>query len=432
MHTESLPEQPAANEAEKITFDDLALDFDLLDGLDVMGFRHPTPIQQQAIPIILDGKDLVACAQTGTGKTAAFVLPIIHKILNAEHRHLNTLILTPTRELAQQIDQQVEGLSYYTSVNSIAIYGGGDGALWEQQHKALRHGADIIIATPGRLISFLSSGNFKLDGLQHLVLDEADRMLDMGFYDDIMRVVAMLPKQRQTLLFSATMPPKIRQLANTILRNPEEVTLSISKPAEKIDQQVYLVYDQQKEPLLKHILADDQYQAILIFCSTKDKVKELNHSLRKLHIPAKAFHSDLEQTEREDIMRDFKAKKLRILVGTDVLSRGIDVDGIDLVINFDAPPDAEDYVHRIGRTARAERTGTAITFINQKDMRRLSGIERLIEKEISRKLLPVELGEQPVFNASSGGHGGNGKRRPFKRGGKGKGGHNRPRQQNSK
>lgn len=432
MHTESLPEQPAANEAEKITFDDLALDFDLLDGLDVMGFRHPTPIQQQAIPIILDGKDLVACAQTGTGKTAAFVLPIIHKILNAEHRHLNTLILTPTRELAQQIDQQVEGLSYYTSVNSIAIYGGGDGALWEQQHKALRHGADIIIATPGRLISFLSSGNFKLDGLQHLVLDEADRMLDMGFYDDIMRVVAMLPKQRQTLLFSATMPPKIRQLANTILRNPEEVTLSISKPAEKIDQQVYLVYDQQKEPLLKHILADDQYQAILIFCSTKDKVKELNHSLRKLHIPAKAFHSDLEQTEREDIMRDFKAKKLRILVGTDVLSRGIDVDGIDLVINFDAPPDAEDYVHRIGRTARAERTGTAITFINQKDMRRLSGIERLIEKEISRKLLPVELGEQPVFNASSGGHGGHGKRRPFKRGGKGKDGHNRPRQQNSK
>lgn len=429
MHKEISPEQPPANEAEKITFDDLALDYDLLDGLDVMGFRHPTPIQKQAIPIILDGKDLVACAQTGTGKTAAFVLPIIHKILNAQHRHLNTLILTPTRELAQQIDQQVEGLSYYTSVNSIAIYGGGDGSLWEQQHKALRQGADIIIATPGRLISFLSSGNFKLDGLQHLVLDEADRMLDMGFYDDIMRVVAMLPKERQTLLFSATMPPKIRQLANTILRNPEEVTLSISKPAEKIDQQVYLVYNQQKEQLLKHILADEQFQAILIFCSTKDKVKELNHSLRKLHIPAKAFHSDLEQAEREDIMRDFKAKKLRILVGTDVLSRGIDVDGIDLVINYDAPPDAEDYVHRIGRTARAERTGTAITFINEKDMRRLASIERLIEKEISRKLLPAELGEQPAFKT---GGGGNGKhRRNFRKGGKGKGGHNRPHRQGS-
>jgi len=424
--------EPNQTPQEKITFDDLGLDYDLLDGLDVMGFRHPTPIQEKAIPIILDGKDLVACAQTGTGKTAAFVLPIIDRILNAEHRHLNTLILTPTRELAQQIDQQVEGLSYYTSVNSIAIYGGGDGHLWEQQHKALRQGADIIIATPGRLISFLSSGNFKLDSLQHLVLDEADRMLDMGFFDDIMRIVSMLPKERQTLLFSATMPPKIRQLASTILKNPEEVTLSISKPAEKIDQQVYLVYDQQKEPLLRHILADEQFQAILIFCSTKDKVKELNHTLRKLHIPAKAFHSDLEQAEREDIMRDFKAKKLRILVGTDVLSRGIDVDGIDLVINYDAPPDAEDYVHRIGRTARAERTGTAITFINDKDMRRLGFIERLIEREIPRKTLPEGMGEQPVFKASGGG-GGGGKRRNFRKGGKGKGGgHNRPRQQGPK
>jgi ATP-dependent RNA helicase RhlE len=408
-----------------VTFEDLQLDYDLLDGLDVMGFQHPTPIQEKAIPIVLAGKDLVACAQTGTGKTAAFVLPIIHRILNGETRHLNTLILSPTRELAQQIDQQIEGLSYYTNVNSIPIYGGGDGNLWEQQAKALRQGADIIVATPGRLLSFLSSGNYKLDSLQHLVLDEADRMLDMGFFDDIMRIVAMLPKERQTLLFSATMPPKIRQLASTILRNPEEVTLSISKPAEKIDQQVYLVYDQQKDPLLQQILADTQYQAILVFCSTKDKVKELNHALRKLHIPAKAFHSDLDQNEREDIMRDFKAKKLRILVGTDVLSRGIDVDGIDLVINYDAPPDAEDYVHRIGRTARAERTGTAITFINPKDMRRLASIERLIEKEVPRKTLPADLGEGPAFDVKSGGAG---KRRNFKRKGKGPG-HNRPRQQ---
>jgi superfamily II DNA/RNA helicase len=379
--------------------------------------------------VILQGKDLIACAQTGTGKTAAFVLPVIHRILHAEHRHLNTLILTPTRELAQQIDQQVEGLSYYTNVNSIAIYGGGDGHLWEQQHKALQKGADIIIATPGRLISFLSSGKFKLDRLQHLILDEADRMMDMGFYDDIMRIVAMLPKERQTLMFSATMPPKIRSLATTILQKPEQITLSISKPAEKINQQVYLVYDQQKEPLLKDILADEQYQAILVFCSTKDKVKELNHTLRKLHIPAKAFHSDLEQAEREDIMRDFKAKKLRILVGTDVLSRGIDVDGIDLVINYDAPPDAEDYVHRIGRTARAERTGTAITFVNEKDQRRLAAIEQLIEKEVPRMELPEKFGPAPAYNPRSGGGGGGGKRRNFRKGGGGGKGHNRPRQQ---
>lgn len=432
MNTTPTPPSPAADEPVRITFDELGLDYDLLDGLDVMGFKHPTPIQEKAIPVILDGKDLIACAQTGTGKTAAFVLPIIDRILNADHRHLNTLILTPTRELAQQIDQQVEGLSYYTSVNSIAIYGGGDGALWEQQQKALRTGADIIIATPGRLISFLSSGNFKLDNLQHLVLDEADRMLDMGFFDDIMRIVAMLPKQRQTLMFSATMPPKIRQLASTILNEPEQITLSISKPAEKINQQVYLVYDQQKEPLLKEILADDQYKAILVFCSTKDKVKELNHTLRKMHIPAKAFHSDLEQAEREDIMRDFKASKLRILVGTDVLSRGIDVDGIDLVINYDAPPDAEDYVHRIGRTARAERTGTAITFVNEKDQRRLAAIEQLIEKEVPRVPVPEKFGPAPAYNPRAGGGGGGG-RRPFRKGGgKGPGGHNRPRQQGPK
>jgi len=242
----------------------------------------------------------------------------------------------------------------------------------------------------------------------------------------------MLPKQRQTLMFSATMPSKIRQLAATILNEPEQITLSISKPAEKINQQVYLVYDQQKEPLLKEILADEQYKAILVFCSTKDKVKELNHTLRKMHIPAKAFHSDLEQAEREDIMRDFKASKLRILVGTDVLSRGIDVDGIDLVINYDAPPDAEDYVHRIGRTARAERTGTAITFVNEKDQRRLAAIEQLIEKEVPRVELPEKFGPAPAYNPRAGGGGGGGKRRPFRKGGKSPGGHNRPRQQGPK
>jgi superfamily II DNA/RNA helicase len=408
-----------------MTFDDFDLDPDLLDGLDAMGFRNPTPIQQQAIPLILKGSDLIACAQTGTGKTAAFVLPVIDRILSAQKRHLNALILTPTRELAQQIDQQVEGLSYYTSVNSIPIYGGGDGALWDQQHKALKKGADIVIATPGRLISFLNTGNFDFSGLQHLVLDEADRMLDMGFFDDIMRIVSMMPRQRQTLLFSATMPGRIRQLAAVILHNPAEVTLAIAKPAEKIDQKVCKLYDNHKEPLLLDILNDPQYNSILVFCSTKDKVKELGHLLRKRHIAARAFHSDLEQAEREDIMRDFKSGKLRILVGTDVLSRGIDVDGIDMVINFDAPPDAEDYVHRIGRTARAERSGTAITFINPKDGRRLDAIERLIERVIPRMQLPEHIGTMYEWVAESGG----GAKRSGHRKGKGArpgGGNTRP------
>ncbi|MBM3919015.1 MAG: DEAD/DEAH box helicase [Sphingomonadales bacterium] len=401
-----------------MTFYDFDLDPDLLDGLDAMGFRSPTPIQQQAIPIILGGRDLIACAQTGTGKTAAFVLPVIDLILASQKRHLNALILTPTRELAQQIDQQVEGLSYYTSVNSIPIYGGGDGALWDQQHKALKKGADMVIATPGRLISFLNTGNFDFSCLQHLVLDEADRMLDMGFFDDIMRIVSMMPRLRQTLLFSATMPQRIRQLAAVILKNPAEVTLAVAKPAEKIDQRVCKLYDQHKEPLLLEILNDPKYSSILVFCSTKDKVKELGHLLRKRHIPARPFHSDLEQAERENIMRDFKSGKLRIIVGTDVLSRGIDVDGIDLVVNFDAPPDAEDYVHRIGRTARAERSGTAITFINPKDGRRLNAIERLIERTIPRMELPEQIGTVGEWVAESGGWG--------RRTGRGKSGEGRP------
>jgi superfamily II DNA/RNA helicase len=291
--------------------------------------------------------------------------------------------------------------------------------LWDQQHKALKKGADMIIATPGRLISFLNTGNFDFSGLHHLVLDEADRMLDMGFFDDIMRIVSMMPKQRQTLLFSATMPPRIRQLAAVILQNPAEVTLSVAKPAEKIDQRVCKLYDQHKEPLLLEILNDPQYNSILVFCSTKDKVKELGHLLRKRHLPARPFHSDLEQTEREEIMRDFKSGKLRILVGTDVLSRGIDVDGIDLVVNFDAPPDAEDYVHRIGRTARAERSGTAITFINPKDGRRLDAIERLIERSIPLMELPKQLGDAGDWVAESGGSG-------KRMGGQRKGGGGRP------
>lgn len=379
-----------------------------------MNFRQPTPIQEQAIPIILQGHDLVGCAQTGTGKTAAYLLPVLHRMVHSDHRHLNTLIIVPTRELAQQIDQQIEGFAYFTGVSSISIYGGGDGATWDQQRRALEQGADIIIATPGRLIALLATGTINLTYLQHLILDEADRMLDMGFYDDIVKIINQLPTKRQTLLFSATMPPKIRQLANRILREPKEVNIAISKPAEGILQQAYVVYDTQKMPLIKHILQSDTYSSVLIFCSTKESAKALDRAFKKENLKASAFHSDLEQSEREEIMRGFKAKQIDIIIGTDVLSRGIDVDGIDLVINADVPPDPEDYIHRVGRTARAQRTGTAITLINEKDQRRFFSIESLIGQEIPKLPLPEALGEGPAYTPELRRKSSGNSKRPFK------------------
>lgn len=379
-----------------MTFDDFQLDAQLMDGLDAMGFNTPTPIQQLAIPAILDHFDLIACAQTGTGKTAAYLLPVMDKILNSNHSHLNTLILVPTRELAQQIDQQLEGFSYYVPISSIAVYGGGDGNLYTQQQTALRKGADIIIATPGRLIGHLASGNIDFSSLEHLILDEADRMLDMGFYDDILKIISYLPKDRQTLLFSATMPPRIKTLASKILFEPKEITIAISKPAAGIKQMAYMAYESQKLGLLAEIFKE-KYQSVIVFASTKEKVKSLQFEFKKIGIPARPFHSDLEQKDREELMNDFRNRKVQVLIGTDILSRGIDVDGIDLVINFDVPPDPEDYVHRIGRTARAETTGTAITFINEKDMRRFHAIERLIEREIEKTPLPAELGAAPLY-----------------------------------
>lgn len=378
-------------------FQEFNFDSSLLDGLLAMGYSKATPIQEQAIPLILQGKDLIACAQTGTGKTAAYLLPVLDKIIRTEVRHLNTLIIAPTRELALQIDQQIEALGYFINVSSIAVYGGGDGAAWEQQKKAMRLGADIVIATPGRLISMLASGEMKFEYLQHLILDEADRMLDMGFYEDIVKIISYLPAHRQTLLFSATMPPKIRMLANKILREPEQINIAISKPAEGILQQAYLVYDNQKVDLLKQILKEGKFTSVIIFCSTKEKVKILDRELYRAKLSIKAFHSDLEQKEREEIMLQFKNKQVNILVGTDILSRGIDVEGISLVINYDAPPDPEDYIHRIGRTARAESTGTAITFINDKDQQRFHTIESLIGKEIPKIPLPTNLGEGPLY-----------------------------------
>ncbi|MBD1431496.1 DEAD/DEAH box helicase [Sphingobacterium sp. DN00404] len=374
----------------------------LEEGLDSMGFEEATPIQEKTIPVILNGKDIIACAQTGTGKTASYLLPILNKIAENPQERINSLILVPTRELAVQIDQQIMGFGYFTGATSICVYGGGDGAGYEQQRRAIQEGVNIIVATPGRLIAHMGSGKVDYSHLEHLVLDEADRMLDMGFHDDIMRIISALPKKRQSLLFSATMPPKIRTLAKKILYQPLEINVAISKPSEGIDQQAYLVYDEHKMELIKHILDNPVYESIIIFASKKDIVKRLTKELIKKGIVAEGFHSDLEQVQREDIMQRFKARRIRVLVGTDVISRGIDIVGISLVVNYDVPPDPEDYVHRIGRTARAATTGTAITFINEKDQNRFSRIERLIEKEIPKMPLPASFAEGPSYQPRTG------------------------------
>ena len=368
----------------------------LQEGLDAMGFDTPTPIQEMAIPVILTGKDLIACAQTGTGKTAAFVLPILNKITKSGTSTLNTLILAPTRELAIQIDQQIQGFSYFLGVSSVPIYGGGDGIVWDQQKRALETGAEIVVATPGRLIALLAGGKIDLSTLEHLVLDEADRMMDMGFSDDILKIVNYLPQNRQTILFSATMPPKIRQFSMKILNKPEEISIAIGKTASGVTQSMYSVYDTQKEELVRHILSQKNYEAVIIFCSTKDKVKALHKALRK-SFDIEAFHSDLEQVEREKIMSAFKNRKVKILVGTDIISRGIDVVGIELVINYDTPGDPEDYVHRVGRTARADAKGEAITFVNPKEQPKFVRIEQLIGMSVTQNPLPAQMEKGPSF-----------------------------------
>lgn len=418
-----------------MTFEDFQLDEDVLDGIHAMGYRAPTPIQQEAIPVILAGKDLIACAQTGTGKTAAFMLPLLHKILQLPADGINTLILVPTRELAIQIDHQVEAMGYYLNVKSIAVYGGGSGTGWVQQKQALTKGADIIIATPGRLIAQMQMGGMDFSKIHHLVLDEADRMLDMGFYDDIIKIVNALPKDRQTLCFSATMPPRIRKLTQQIQKDPEQINIAMSKPAEGIRQLAYMAHDEQKHKLVLDILKNGAYKSVIIFSSSKDKVKRMEGELRRAKINAKAFHSDLVQEERESLMLAFKNQKIDVLVGTDVLSRGIHVEGIDLVVNYDVPPDPEDYVHRIGRTARAASKGTAITFINEKDMRRFASIEKLIERTVEQVPLPEGYGPAPVYapnKARTGGGGFGSKGGNFKKTGKGGSGnkHSKPKPKN--
>ncbi len=374
----------------------------MTEALSFMNYKEPTPIQQQAIPFILDNKDLIACAQTGTGKTAAFLLPILHKIAT-ENRDMgnsvNTLVLVPTRELALQIDQQVEGFAYFLSVSSLPVYGGGDSGGWDQQKRALTKGADLIIATPGRLLSHIGLGYVNLKNVQHLILDEADRMLDMGFHEDIMQIVKQIPAKRQTLMFSATMPDKIRSLAKTLLQNPEQITLALSKPAEGVLQTAYLVYEQQKVDLLVHLLdGKKNYQSIIIFSSTKKMVKAIETELKRKRFKVQMVSSDLEQSERELALQDFRSRKTQILVATDVLSRGIDIKDIDLVINYDVPGDAEDYVHRVGRTARAATTGVAITLISERDIPKFMQIEALIEQVITKSPLPEGMGSGPKYS----------------------------------
>lgn len=385
-----------------VTFHDFNLHDDVLTGVDAMNYQQATPIQQMAIPKIIEGKDLIACAQTGTGKTAAYLIPLLDKISHAGHQHTSTLILVPTRELAKQIDEQVEGFAYFVSATSIALYGGGKGENWDQQRNALTTGADIIIATPGRLMAHMQLGYVKFDQLNYLVLDEADKMLDMGFADDILKIVRELPKNRQTLMFSATMPGKIREFAKKLLTNPDEITLAVSKPAEKIDQQFYLAKDHQKLPLLMHLIQQANAQSMVLFTSRKSEVNPIVRALTKLGYEAHGISSDIEQDEREKVLRGFKNKQFPILVATDVLSRGIDIDSLSHVVNYDVPRDAEDYVHRIGRTARAENTGTAITFVNEMDMQRVRKIERLLDKKIEKRAITEELGLGPAPSENGG------------------------------
>jgi ATP-dependent RNA helicase RhlE len=383
-----------------LTFKDFGFDERLIEGIESSGYNTATPVQEQVIPLVLQGKDVIASAQTGTGKTAAFLLPLINKIITSPPNHgasITALVIVPTRELAVQIAQHMEGLSYFTSVSSIAVYGGGDGNAFVQEKKALSMGADVVICTPGKMIAHLNMGYVKFDGLKYLVLDEADRMLDMGFYDDLMRIINSLPAKRQNLLFSATMPQKIREMARKILHDPSEINISISKPNEKIVQLAYVVYEPQKIPLVKYILHQKTFKSVLIFCSSKMSVKQLNRDLKKTGLPIDEIHSDLEQDVREDTLMKFKSGRLQILVATDILSRGIDIDNIDLVINYDVPHDGEDYVHRIGRTARAAAEGTAITFVSEKEQRKFASIEKLIGKPVTKAVVPEEFGEVPEY-----------------------------------
>lgn len=378
-------------------FDELPLSDEVLDALWDMHFDTCTPVQEQTIPVILDGRDVISCAQTGTGKTAAYILPLLTNLQYDHHDpdKLNAIIMAPTRELAQQIDQQMEGFGYYVPFSSVPVYGGNDGNNFSTQANGLKTGADIVIATPGRLLSHMNIMDIDFSGVKYFILDEADRMLDMGFYDDIMKIVEHLPNDRQTIMFSATMPENIRRMAKKIMHNPAEVKIAISRPPESIAQRALYCYEAQKTPYVIDRLKEAGLKKVILFAGKKQRVKELAVLLGRQGLNARAMHSDLEQKERDAVMLDFRNNKVDVLVATDIVARGIDVDDIPLVINFDVPRDAEDYVHRIGRTARAENSGEAITLVSPEDAKYWGKIERFLQKEIQRLTLPSALGDAP-------------------------------------
>lgn len=416
-----------------MTFEETYLNDNILDALYDMHFEEMTPIQERCIPKILDNRDLIGVAQTGTGKTAAYLLPILSMLDDGGFPKdaVNCIIMSPTRELAQQIDQAMQGFGYYLDgISSVAVYGGNDGNRFDQEMKGLKMGADVVIATPGRLLSHIRMGHLDLSRLSFFVLDEADRMLDMGFSDDILQIAKQLPQNHQTIMFSATMPTKIQLLARTLLINPVEVKIAVSKPAEKIQQSAYVCYDPQKQGIIRHLFKAGELHRVIIFSGKKDKVKDITRELQHMHINCAPMHSDLPQAERDDVMYRFKSGQVDVLVATDIVARGIDIDDILMVINYDVPRDAEDYVHRIGRTARAQRDGIAITFVSDQDIRYFADIERFLERDIPKNALPEGLGEGPEYKPTaprknSRGRGGR------KRGGKGHGG-KKQHQHNSK
>ena len=384
-------------------FDELELEDEILDGLYDMNFQEMTPVQEHTIPVILEGRDIIGCAQTGTGKTAAYTLPLLNRLLleGNEDNVIKSVIIVPTRELAQQIDQQFQGFSYYLPISTTVVYGGGDGKGWDVQKRGMLMGSDVVIATPGRMISHIQNSGIDLSHVECLILDEADRMLDMGFSEDIMKIVSYIPKERQTIMFSATLPPKIRELAKTILRNPAEVNIAISKPNEAIDQSAYVCYENQKLDIIREMFAEPTESKTIIFSSSKMKVKELAHTLKRMKLNVAAMHSDLEQAQREEVMLDFKNNKVSILVATDIVARGIDIEDIGLVINYDVPHDPEDYIHRIGRTARASATGTGITFVSEQEQDKFQRIEKFIEREIEKLPIPERLGKGPKYDPAA-------------------------------
>lgn len=381
-------------------FDEFDFEDEVLDALDAMRFEKCTPIQEQTLQPLMEGRDLIGVAQTGTGKTAAYLLPVLNRLCRGGYPEdaINCVIMAPTRELAQQIDRQLEGFTYFMQVSSVAVYGGNDGQRYEQELRGMAKGADIIVATPGRLISHINLGNIDLSKVSFFILDEADRMLDMGFYNDIMTIAKQLPKERQTMLFSATMPEEIRRLAGEILNDPLQITLALAKPAEGITQQAYVCYEGQKMGIINSIFESESSERVILFASRKTKVKEIARAIRKHGFNVGEMHSDLTQIERDEIMYQYKSRKIDMIVATDILARGIDIDDIRIVINYDVPRDCDDYIHRIGRTARAGSKGRAITFVSEEDQEFFKRIEDFIEQEVTKMEIPAELGEGPVYD----------------------------------